>query len=68
MSKRITKFQIEDVLKNLNDEDINDSFVCVFPENQMNRFIEYKTMTSEKKKKYPFIITNTDICDKSETH
>ena len=68
MSKRITKFQIEDVLKNLNDEDINDSFVCVFPENQMNRFIEYKTMTSEKKRKYSFIITNTDICDKSETH
>ena len=54
MSKGITNFQIENALKN--DEDISDNFVGVFPAKQMNRFIDYKTMTSEKKGKYDFII------------
>ena len=40
----------------------------VFPANQMNRFIDYKTMISEKKGKYPFIIANTDSSDKGGTH
>ena len=40
----------------------------VFPANQMNRFIDYKTMMSEKKGKYPFIIANTDSSDKGGTH
>ena len=68
MSKGMTNFQIDDVLKNLKDEDIKESFVCVFLKNQMNRFIDYKTMISERKRKYPSIITNTDSCDKSDTH
>ena len=33
----------------------------------MNKFIDYKTMISEKKK-YPFIIANTDSDDKGRTH
>ena len=49
MSKVITNFQIENALKNLNDEDINDNIVGVFTANQMNRFIDYKTMTSDKR-------------------
>ena len=40
----------------------------VFPANQMNRFIDYKTMMSEKNGKYPFIIANTDSSDKGGTH
>ena len=40
----------------------------VFPANQMKRFIDYKTMMSEKKGKYPFIIANTDSSDKGGTH
>ena len=68
MYKGITKFQIGDVLKNLNNEDINDNFVCIFPENQMNRFIDYKAMISKKKSSHPFNITNTDSSDKSHTH
>ena len=59
MSKRITNFQIETALKNINDEDLNDNFVGVFPANEINRFIDYKLMISEKKGKY---------ADKGGTH
>ena len=47
MSEVIGNFQIEQAFKNLNDPDINDNVVGVFPANQMNIFIE-------KKGKYPF--------------
>ena len=48
--KVISNFQIGKALKVIDDPDINDNFVGVFPANQMNRFIDYKTMISEKKK------------------
>ena len=54
MSRGITNFQIENILKNLSDEDINDNFVGVFSANQMNRFINDKTMISEKKGQISF--------------
>ena len=54
MSRGITNFQIENALKNLSDEDINDNFVGVFSANQMNRFINDKTMISEKKGQISF--------------
>ena len=69
MAKGISNFQIEEALKDIDDPDINDNFVGVFPANQMNRFIDYKTMISEKKKgKHLFIIANTDSSDKDGTH
>ena len=68
MSKGIVNFQIENALKNLKDEDRNDNFVGVLPANQMNRFIDYKTMVSEKKGKYPFVVANIVSSDKSSTY
>ena len=68
MSKGIANCQIENALKNLNDGDLNENFQGVFPANQMNGFIDYKSMISEKKGKYHFIIANTDRSDKSGTH
>ena len=68
MSKGISNFQIEKALKDIDDSDINYNFVGVFPANHMNRFIDYKTMISEKKGKYPFIIRNIDSSDKNGTH
>ena len=62
MSKGISNLQIEKAI------DIDENFVGVFPANHMNRFIDYKTMISEKKAKYPFIIANTDSSDKNGTH
>ena len=40
MSKGIPNIQIENALRNLDDKDINDNFVGVFPANHMNRFLE----------------------------
>ena len=68
MSKGISKIQIEKAFRDLDDEDINDNFVGVFPANHINRFIDYKTMILDKKGKYPFIIANTDSSDKDRTH
>ena len=65
MSKGISNIQIEKAFRDLDDEEINDNFVGVFPANHINRFIDYKTMILEKKGKYPFIIANTDRSDKT---
>ena len=48
MSKGIKNFQIKTALKNISDEDLNDNSVSVFPADEMNRFIDYKSMISEK--------------------
>ena len=50
MRERISNFQIEEDLRNINDPGINDNFVGAFPANHMNQFIDYKSMISEKKK------------------
>ena len=49
MSRGISSVQIEKTFEKLNDEDINDNFVGVFPANRMNRFIIYKTVMLKKK-------------------
>ena len=60
MSVGISNFQIEEAIKNIWDEDIENNFVGVFPSNHMNKFIDDKLMISEKKGKYPLIIANTE--------
>ena len=50
----------------MNNEDINDNFVGVFPSNHMNKFIDHAVMISEKKGKCPFVIPNTDSSEKGE--
>ena len=65
MSKGISNIQIE---RDLDDEDINENFVGVFPANHINRFIGFKAMILEKKGKYPFVIANSDSSDKDGTH
>ena len=52
MSKGTINFQIE-TIKNINDQDLIDNFVRVFPANQMNRSINYKKMISEEKANNP---------------
>ena len=60
MSEGITNVQIEKAFKNIDDGDINKNFVGAFPSNHMNKFVDHKLMTSERKGKYPFIIAKTD--------
>ena len=49
MCKGLSNFQIEKTPKDINDPDKNDSFAGVFPAYRSNRFMDYKTMISEKK-------------------
>ena len=42
MSVDISNFQIEDVFKNIGDEDIENNFVGAFPSNYINKFIDHK--------------------------
>ena len=53
MSKGISNLQLEKAPKELNDKDIDEHFVGVFPANHMNRFIDYKKMISERKESIP---------------
>ena len=68
MSKGMANFQIETAPKNINDKDLIENFVGVFPANEMIRFFDYKSVTSGRKGKYPFIIVNTDSCEKNGMH
>ena len=52
MAKGISNIQIENALRNLDDEDINDNFVGVFPANHMNGFIDYNRKISFYYSKY----------------
>ena len=52
----------------MNDEDINNDFVGVFPSKYMNKFIDHAAMLSEKDGKYPFVIANTNSSSKTWTH
>ena len=63
----ISNFQIEDAFKKIGDEDLLENFVGVFPSNYMNKFINHAAMISGKRK-YPFIIANTDASNKHGVH
>ena len=69
MTNGINNFQIEEAFKNIGDNDINNNFAGVFPSNHMNKLIDHKLMISEeKKRKFPFIITNIDSSSRNSTH
>ena len=68
MSKGISKLQIENALKDMKDEGIDDNFVGVFPSSHINKFINHAAMISEKKGKHPFVIANTDSSEKGGIH
>ena len=51
MAEGISNLLIENALQNIDDEDINDNFVGVFPSNHMNKFINHAAMISAKKRK-----------------
>ena len=68
MGDGISNFQIEEAFKNLNDEDIGDSFVGAFPSNHMKKFINLASMIFQKNGKYSFVVANTDSSRKSRTH
>ena len=64
----ISNFQIEEAIAKIDDKDLLENFVGVFPSNYMNKFINHAAMIEDKKGKFPFIIANTDRGDKKGTH
>ena len=66
MTKAISNFEIERVIKEINNNDLNENFVDLFPSNRINKFIMFERMMPGKK--YPFIISNTDRSYKNGTH
>ena len=66
MWKGISNFEIEKIFKEINNTDVNENFIDVFPRDKMNKFIMFEKMMPGKK--YPFIISNTNRSDKSGTH
>ena len=65
----ISNEAIEDFFEKLNDDDLKNNFIGVFPSNFINKFISYHSIIKDKSKvKYPFIIVNTDRSDRAGTH
>ena len=63
MSKGISNFEIEKIFKEINNEDINENFLGVFPSDKINKFIMFEKMMPGKK--YPFMISNADRSNES---
>ena len=63
----ISNFQIEEAFKKIDDEDLLNNFVGVFPSNYMNKFINHVAMI-EDSVKFLFIIANTDASNKLGVH
>ena len=65
----ISNEAIEDFFEKVNDEDLKNNFIGVFPSNFINKFISYHSKIKDRSKvKYPFIIMNTDRSDRAGTH
>ena len=59
MSKGISNLQIENAIRNIGDEDLDDNFAGVFLSNHMNKFINEAAMVSGKKGKKPTVKTRS---------
>ena len=56
----ISNEAIEDFFEKVNDEDLKNNFIGVFPSNFINQFISYHSIIKDRSNvKYPFIIMNT---------
>ena len=65
----ISNETIEDFFEKVNDDDLKNNFIGVFPSNFINKFISFHSIIKHKPKvKYPFIIMNTDRSDRTGTH
>ena len=51
----ISNEAIEDFFEKVNDDDLKNNFIGVFPSNFMNKFISYHSIIKDRLKiKYPF--------------
>ena len=62
----ISNFETEKIFNMVDNDDLNENFVSVYPSDKMNRFFDITKMM--KGKSYPFLIANTNRSDKAGTH
>ena len=53
MSRSISNLEIENIFKDINNEDVNGNSLGVYPSNKITKFISFKQMMPGKK--YPFL-------------
>ena len=63
----ISNIQIEKAFRDLDDPDLLDNFVGVFPSDYLNKFVNHAAMINDSGKCH-FIIANTDDSEKDRTH
>ena len=63
----ISNIQIEKAFRDLDDPDLLDNFVGVFPSDYLNKFVNHAAMINDSGKR-SFIISNTDDSKKDRTH
>ena len=65
----ISNETIEDFFEKVNDDDLKNNSIGVFPSNFINKFILFHSIIKDKPKvKYPFLIMNTNRSDRAGTH
>ena len=62
----ISNFDIEEIFNRADNQDLLKNFVGDFPSDKMNKLFDFKRMM--KRKRYPFLIANTDGSDRQDTH
>ena len=58
----LINFEITEIFKKVDNNDLNQNFVGVLSSDKMNHFSDFEKMM--KGKKYSFLIANTDRSDK----
>ena len=66
MSKGISNIEIKNLFKQINNDDLSENFLGVYPSDKINKFIRFEKMMPRKK--YPFLISDTDRSDQGGTH
>ena len=66
MSKGISNIEIKKLFKEINNDDLNENFIGVYPSDKINKFIMFEKMMPGKK--YPFLISSMDRINQGGTH
>ena len=66
MSKGISNIEIKKLFKEINNDDLRENFLGVYPSNKINKFIMFEKMMPGKK--YPLLVSNTDRSGQGGTH
>ena len=66
MSKGLPNIEIEKLFKEINNDDLNENLLGVYPSGKINKFIMFDKMMVGKDN--PFFVSNTDRSDQAGMH